>query len=341
MPTNDDHDVSFDDVRLGRYVAGESTPAERAEIDAWVAADPARRELLDSLATAWETSGRAARHQTSNVNAAWSKMSASIDHAERPRPIWTQPAWRIAAAVLVVAGGIGVWRLAPRSTPIVPASPAVEYATSFGAREAIGIADGSRVVLGPASRLTVAANYGQSSRDVTLVGEALFTVEHDATKPFRVHITGAVIEDLGTEFGVRAYAEGDTVRVVVTSGVVMLRRSTTSSDTLGIINAGEVGLLPATGDAIVARVSNASALLAWSNGQLAFDDTPMSRVAEELRRWYDVDVVVDRTLLARHVTADFSGESIDDVARVIAATIGGRVERDGRTVMFRAAGPSK
>lgn len=329
MPT-DNHDSDINDTLLSRYLAGESTPAERARVDAWLAADPTRRVQLAAIADAWQTAGRPRGHETPNVDAAWRRMSADLDRVQSPR-VWTRPAWRIAAGIVLVAGAFGAWalasgRLGRRAETI--------YVTAVGAREAISTTDGTRIDLAPASRLVLAADFGRASRDVTLHGEALFAVQHDAAKPFRVHVGDAIVEDLGTEFGVRFYEATDTLRVVVTSGVVMFARAAAPNDTLGIVRAGQIGLLTANGDALVSTISNASELLAWSNGRLVFDNTPMSRVAVELRRWYDVDVVVDSALAARHVTVDFAGDSLSEVARVIAATIGARVEQKGRTLSF-------
>jgi transmembrane sensor len=169
----------------------------------------------------------------------------------------------------------------------------------------------------------------------------LFTVRHDADKPFRVHIAGAIVEDVGTEFGVRAYTRADTVQVVVTSGLVLLRRAAAPADTAGVIRASEIGLLAASGAALVSSVSNAAELLAWSTGQLTFDETLMSNVAAEIKRWYDVDVTVDSALAGRRISVGFNGESIDDVSRVIAKTIDARVERNGRVVAFRVNGAPK
>ena len=35
---------------LDRYVTNECTPAERIVVDAWIAADPRRREMVDGMA---------------------------------------------------------------------------------------------------------------------------------------------------------------------------------------------------------------------------------------------------------------------------------------------------
>ena len=253
----------------------------------------------------------------------------------RALSVWSNPVLLVAAVLVVASLAIGIWRFMK-----VPAlGPPVVYVTTVGDRETIGIGDGTSVVLGPTSRLTVSPTYGKSTRDVTLQGEALFTVQHDPSKrPFRVLTDNAVAEDVGSTFAVRAYSPTDTVRVVVTDGVVMLQRSRTTSfnaDTTGTIRAGQVGLIGRDGPALVSSVSNADDLIAWSTGQLVFDGTPMSRVAEELKRWYDVQVVVDSTLTSRRVTAGFSGDSIAEVARVIANAIGARAERQGRTLVFR------
>jgi ferric-dicitrate binding protein FerR (iron transport regulator) len=131
------------------------------------------------------------------------------------------------------------------------------------------------------------------------------------------------------------------VQVVVTSGLVLLRRAANPADTAGVIRAGQIGLLAASGAALVSSVSNTAELLAWSTGQLTFDETLMSKVAVEIERWYDVDVTVDSALAGRRISVGFNGESIDDVSRVIATTIDARVERKGRVVAFRVNGTPK
>src|SRR5690606_39397339 len=78
---------------------------------------------------------------------------------------------------------------------------------------------GIRVRLNAATRLTYLETRGRVE-DASLEGEAFFQVEHDPSRPFRVHTAAGVISDLGTEFNVRA--RNDRVDVVVTEGVVAL-----------------------------------------------------------------------------------------------------------------------
>jgi transmembrane sensor len=168
---------------------------------------------------------------------------------------------------------------------------------------------------------------------MTLDGEALFRVRHDAQRPFRVRAGRAVTEDLGTEFTVRAYANSDSVRVVVQSGSVSLKA--VSDSTRAVVRPGQMATLSSAGGPIVSAARNVDALMAFSRGQLVFDNAPMQRVADELARWYDVDVkLASPALGGRHVTVTFSGESIDEVLRTIALSVGARVEHTGRNVTF-------
>lgn len=79
--------------------------------------------------------------------------------------------------------------------------------------------------------------------------------------------------------------------------------------------------------------------LSWTRGVLELHDAPLVLVAQELRRWYGVKLVVtDSTIAARRLTATFDNSSADEVGRVLAAVLGGSVSRAGDTLRLGAAG---
>jgi ferric-dicitrate binding protein FerR (iron transport regulator) len=79
--------------------------------------------------------------------------------------------------------------------------------------------------------------------------------------------------------------------------------------------------------------------LSWTRGVLEFHDAPIAVVAQELRRWYGVELIVtDSTIASRRLTATFDRASADDVGRVLAAVLGGAVTRVGDTLRLGAAG---
>src|SRR3989449_2251883 len=234
----------IEDSDLLRLVEGECSPEEARAIQAWIAADPARGELLDQLRAVWRLTGETSRPwdlagardrllrvsgrhaaQRSGGFPARSQATGLLKMVRAgPLPVsrrpWLASPWvlRIAAALVLVIAGRAAWQ---RRAPAVPAR---EYVTAPGQRLAVSFSDGSRVLLGVASRLRVPRDYGVRTRAVELEGEAYFVVRHDPAHPFLVRTAHGTTEDLGTEFDVRAYREEKSVQVVVAAGRVALRR---------------------------------------------------------------------------------------------------------------------
>ena len=356
LPPDFDPDAMADPYdwdALARYVTGESTPAEQREVEAWLAARPEREQLVSALR---ESIGALAVtvDDDIDVEAALRKVHArmnepatvvaprasparmpSVDRFARSAPRASR--WRVigplaaAAAVLVVA--LGVWnRRAPGTT--APVAAAMTYATTVGERDSVRLADGSRVVLGPSSRLDVAPGYGASAREVELHGEGYFSVVHDAAHPFTVRAGGATIVDVGTTFTVRDDA-GTRVRVAVTSGSVRVSRGA-STDSGVVLAAGDAVTLDGSMPASVARGAVSGDDTAFTRGALVLRDAPLSQVAIELRRWYGIELrVSDSAMARRRLTATFAGESPEEAMAIIGAALGARVERRGDTVIVR------
>src|SRR5262249_47146185 len=154
-----------------------------------------------------------------------------------------------------------------------------------GERLTIRLADSSVVTVGPVS--TIRYSTSADGRTVAVDGIADFNVVHDTARPFRVRAKNAVVTDVGTEFVVRAYAADSGVEVSVTSGVVAV--SGGASDSLEL-RAGQVAFVAANGRSARAAGTSAQTLTAWLHGRLVFDDVPLSTVAAELGRWFDIQI---------------------------------------------------
>ena len=75
------------------------------------------------------------------------------------------------------------------------------------------IEDGSTITMNTRSRMRVWLT--RHARDIELLeGEALFSVAHDPSRPFRVHVGHTVVEAVGTEFSVYRGEHGTKVSVV-------------------------------------------------------------------------------------------------------------------------------
>ena len=145
-----------------------------------------------------------------------------------------------AAAFLALALCAGLLFLQPESQPDRLAEVLVE-APAGSSFEAV-LPDGSLAVLSAGSRLRHPAAFADDTRRVTLEGEALFQVVHDARKPFQVLSGNLGVQVLGTCFTLSDYPEAPTARVVLTEGSVAVHPAQESAR-LQILAPGETALL--------------------------------------------------------------------------------------------------
>ena len=353
-PNQPPRDDSADWEAIARYFAGESTPDETAAVRQWLEANPVEAAALSALGDATAQLPTATPPGL-DVEAALRRVAERRDAADvipidsrralRTAPRVAVPARRrqpfalpaAAAAVLLVGGGLW-WHSMQNRGYTNPPAAAATFATAAGKRDSVRLADGTRVLLAPESRLTVAAGYGTTVREVELTGEAYFDVHHDAARPFLVRAGGAAIRDIGTTFTVRATGDAE-VRVAVTSGSVSVAPASAAPNAGVVLQPGDAATYAATGQTLVQRGGAADPDTAWTSGRLVFREAPVSTVRTELRRWYGIDLVIDSSFASRHLSMTVDGESPDQVLQVIALSLGAKVERQGSTAILTPATP--
>jgi transmembrane sensor len=152
-----------------------------------------------------------------------------------------------------------------------------------------------------------------------------------------VRAKNAVVTDVGTEFVVRAFSADSGVDVAVTSGVVAV--SGGASDSVEL-RAGEAAFVTANGRAAKVASTSARTLVGLVHGRLVFDDAPLSTVAAELSRWFDVEIrIPDQRLAQRRVSAVYNRPTLSGVLDAIAATVSVRYQRVGNVVTILPANP--
>lgn len=357
------HDPSPSDERfwasVDRYLTGDAEPHEAEAVRAWLAADPTSAEALDDIRRIREVvASRPRLRTTADVWAALvPELKANAAQPAQPAgPRRALPVWRgtlgqrevdawphrltAAVAVFLVAafvtyGWWGGWLpgAARTGSPTGASEPARVFSTTRGQRAEIRLVDGTRVVLAAESRLTLPADYDAAQRAVRLEGEAYFDVQHDVGKPFSVGAGHAVVHDLGTRFDVRAYPSDSDVLVVVAQGSVrMVGRAAT--DSVGrVLERGAAARMDSAGQLSVAMDVDITRYLSWTHGRLAFAATPLSDVAAEVGRWYDVDIVIaDSALAARRLTATIEDQPLSQVLDQLSVALDIRAVRAGRRV---------
>jgi transmembrane sensor len=334
---------------IARYWAEQLGPGEEAALHAWAAESQQRGEMLrgagrildlshdlgeaDQTELAWErVRGRLRDERSASYGPGFSQpMFGGLPNvARRPRiasrrvPVVV---WVSIAATLIFSTGIALryWQ-APGS----PNAPVREWATHAGERVTVELQDGSRVMLGPDTRLRVASADFRQERTLRLQGIAHFAVAHDPSHPFTVLAGGSSAQAVGTAFAVRAYPEDATVHVVVSEGRVLFRSTVSRSAPSAMLGPGDAGRVSAVGAMSVERGVDLDESLGWMRGRLRYSMATAADVARDLDRWYGVTIVLDDLELAAiHVTTSFdpawtAADAVQRFADVLDATIEAR-----------------
>lgn len=357
MPDNFDMDDQFDWRGLARYISGESSPAERAEIEDLLERNGPLRDLVHVLERMW--SRKTKPSDTPDVNESWGRMKRRMD-AEAGIPSAPNSSGRLSArsdirrlvpaadrlpqragdeqrrtirksriggwagraAALAVVGvlAVAVVNLSTSDRSSEPVAQMREVTTDPAQRATFTLGDGTQIVLNAASRLRVPDSFEDDIREVFVEGEAHFEVAHDPERPFVVHANRGRIEVLGTTFAVRKYRDDAYTQVVVAEGRVAVALEERTSGESVILRPGQRARLQEDGRLTTDRV-DAAKYTSWVEGRLIFDETALDEVAKTLERWYDIEVSIeDDELYSRTLTADLKGKYLRDVLNVLAVT---------------------
>jgi ferric-dicitrate binding protein FerR (iron transport regulator) len=192
----------------------------------------------------------------------------------------------------------------------------------------VTLQDGTHLVLGPASRLRVPADFGVRDRTVDLDGEGYFTVVHDVAHPFAVRTARATVRDVGTTFSVRDYADDREERVAVAEGEVAIGAVA--------VRARDIATVDSIGQVRVQASGDVALELAWTQGGLAFQRTPLVAVVRDVARTFGLRITIADTALGNQlITAAFGSQSADEVLDEITHLVGAEYTRDGTRVVIR------
>lgn len=314
-------------IHAVRVVADDLPPEEAARMRTWLEGSDEGRAALREAEALW----RAAQPLAQVTPPAWDaaagmqrfRTARAREAAQRsPGAGWFRVgghrAFRFGLAAAAAMVAVVVWRGGERDGggPAPATMVAVDNAAG-AAPQTLRLPDGSTVVLAPGSTLRGAPGFGAAHRELALSGEGYFTVAPGA-RPFRVRLQAVVVEDLSTAFAVRPSGGGALVTVAEGAVVVGARRDTVRQATAALVS--PEGATQRLGGDVAQRE------LAWMRGTLAFEDAPLSEIAERITRWSGRRVQVAPELARRRLTVTFAGEGVAEMVQVLAATVGGRAE---------------
>ncbi len=211
------------------------------------------------------------------------------------------------------------------------------FQSAYGERKNIQLPDGSEVTLNAGSKIEIKENFGVSTRDVFLEGEAFFDIKHSGKVPFIVHTVAMDVKALGTAFNVKAYKNEKVTEASLIRGLVevTLKESNnqrmllypnhkikwehsftkTGGDSPGGIASED---RPGAADSLVRKLAindyGNIRELAWKENKLMFEDELFSDIAILLERWYGVKVELKDDVIRNYrFTGIFEKEDVNTV----------------------------
>ena len=178
--------------------------------------------------------------------------------------------------------------------------------------------DSSEVYLGAGSKLAYPDRFEGDRREITLEGEAFFSVTHMPDRPFIVRSGEVSTRVLGTSFKVEAF-DGLPLEVAVATGKVAVSKQTgDQAEQLALLTPGlKIVQNPRTGNYEVASVDIGS-LNSWKSGELVFDKS-LELAVQELQRRYGADIRIADPEIGQHrMIGTFSaGQPLADVLELM------------------------
>lgn len=258
-------------------------------------------------------------------------QQASVDLAHEEKvdtePTWRIPAWERWAASIVfcmlMLGGL----LAFQPWASAPQARAETFVADRAEVRDIRLADGSVLKLSPQTAVDVSLEDG--ARHLRLVrGEALFTVAHDASRPFIVRVGDSQVEAIGTVFNIRTIQSETEVTVVEGRIAVTIAGDAQAGSARRLLAAGErIRFGRATGSEMAvasstqeaARPANIETATDWTRNELSFDGERLSDVVTEMNRYGRDDIILlEPTLADIPVYGVLHGGDVEGLMAVIA-----------------------
>ena len=204
-----------------------------------------------------------------------------------------------------------------------------------GAEYKVSLADGTLVWLNSESELRYPVRFSGNRRTVYLKGEGYFVVAPDKDRPFTVSAGDDVdVRVLGTKFNVSAYAGDEEIITTLAEGSVEIVMSGDSTR----MQSNEQVVFNKKEKTFYRGEVDASVYSAWKDGKFIFEDQPLERIMERLKRWYDMEVFYANDEVREYrLTGDLKKyENFEQAVRMIEEVAGLEVDINNKCVIISA-----
>lgn len=253
-----------------------------------------------------------------DIKASFDKIKERIDGVEsitlptvRKIHLFNRTQFRIAAsmAILLTLGIFALTYYTGQNQKIY-----VEN-TSNDIKELV-LPDGSEIALRSGSSVTYNKNFA-SRRNISLKGEALFSVKKDAEHPFNVVTVHGNIQVLGTVFSVRSFDNEHYTKALLKEGSILFSNKAKKSV---ILKPGQEAQISDTDNKIYVRnIKDIDRALSWRTRTFVFEDESIEEILYAIADAYNKELHFnDEKLKMKKYTLKFNhGEDLSTMLEVL------------------------
>lgn len=279
------------------------------------------RRVTKEMERQWDNAPDAVGSDCPDEPSIWRNIRREVWSHGEGRKVVFYKIYSMVASILLVLGVAGTAYFALQGRADVPM-----YIVSSGIQnmESVSLPDGTKVQMGPGSRLTYPARFSGKTREIILDGQAFFDVAKNREKPFIVHTEDISVEALGTAFELFSYDMENKIEAILLNGKIKISvadKKTNKTEEY-IVSPDEKILMDRQTGKITKHIVDADKYTAWRKQKmLSFENEKLSMIIPRLEQWYDRKVMCQKDLADKYrFTFKVRDESLDRILYMIKAS---------------------
>lgn len=303
------------DKDLKKYIKGDASPEEKKSIIEWIRKDKKHQKQFNLLKAQYVAATLDSLNKT-DVNESYQRFSSK--KTKKKTYYYTA----IVASVMMPFLLLYFYSSFSNNDLIVNTTNYLKFgtrtvSTEHGGFKTVILPDGSTIVLNANSSISYPKEFTDSLRKVTLIGEAFFDIKRNINKPFIVEAENLKIKVLGTSFNVKSYPKDEKIETTLVTGKVEVHKQNIEQNPI-VLEPSERAVFDKKKSNIKVDKVDSNRIVAWQDGKLIFDNTPLKQVVLDLNRKYDVEFVIQSdSLLQYKYTGEFDNLELEEVLELL------------------------
>ena len=318
--------------QLVKYIEGALTRDQELEVEKWLQVDNRNMSYYAWLKALYVSQGVAMESRAESAEELKLLRDIVQPEPKKHRFVWKKIGIAASVAAVFLLGVLNVWHLVSeykQSHKRVELSMLAEgykhtVFTEKGVKARVVLPDSTKVLLNCDSKIIFPDKFSGPTREVYIDGEAYFEVTSDSLCPMVVTTPKDFrVEVKGTTFCINAYRDNAEARATLVNGCVdLINDEGNGLESSTIMNPDDSYIILSDNRVILDPDADAATrAVAWVDGVLIFDSTPMKEVISRLKRWYGVEFIIeDSSVLNWRLTATFHSESINRIMDMLEYT---------------------